>query len=74
MWMWVGASHHVALVLKDLHPPVLVSQLPQLFSPGSYDTNNLLLFHEREGEIRVWMETHHTTGPLSRSYTQKRVI
>ena len=68
VWMWVGASHDIALVLEDLHPLVFLPQLLQLLGPGSYDSKYLLLLHEWEGEVRVWVETHHTAGPLSRSY------
>ena len=74
MRVWIGASHDVAFVLKDLHPAILLPQLLQLLRPGSYHSKDLLLLHQRQGEVRVRVEAHHAAGALSRSCAQQRVI
>ena len=61
MWVWVGAAHDVAFVLKHLHPAVGGPQVSNLMGPFVHHLPHLLHRHQRESDIRTRMEAHHST-------------
>ena len=61
VWVWVGAAHDVAFVLKHLHPAVGGAQVHDLMGPLVHHLPHLLHRHQREGDIRTRMEAHHST-------------
>lgn len=61
VWVWVGAAHDVAFVLKHLHPAVGGPQVRDLMGPLVHHLPHLLHRHQREGDIRTRMEAHHST-------------
>lgn len=61
MWVWIGAAHDVAFVLKYLDPLVRLAQLVQLLHPRVNYYDDVIDSHKWEGQIGVRVETHHTT-------------
>src|SRR5262245_36623104 len=59
MWMRVRATHHLALVLKDLHPSVSLSQVRHLFCPQIHNAANLRGRHLGKREIMTRREAQN---------------
>ncbi len=72
--VWVGAPHHIPLVLKDLDPAIFLAQLPQLSDPLLNHLRNGTLLHEGQGEVRVRMETHHSAETTPRMVSTRALM
>ena len=57
----VRTSHHFPLVLKHLHPLVRLPEFRDLIGPFVNHSAYLRQLHDRQGQVRARMETHHTT-------------
>ena len=60
--VWVGATHGIPLVLKDLDPAVVSAQLSQLLHPLLDHLDDGALFHQGQCQVRVRMEAHHSAA------------
>src|SRR3981081_635985 len=74
MWMWIRASHYVALILEHLNPAVIPAHFFALLGPHIPHAPNCVIRHFRQRPIVPRRKTDHPAGSGDRLAAQKSIV